>query len=150
MTTTPPALATVNGLMRATQVEVELSPELEALLSRKTVIVRRIPPSTFYALFPYVPAEVAMAGPEEATLPPEERRRLQAERVRYRVDVEQVKYRALALTLVEPRMTEEEVERLGDEVEPIYRAMLRLSKLLKEPETETASKEAVASEAPSA
>ena len=137
------ALATLNGLMTATQAEVELPEPTQALLSRKTVVIRRIPASTFRALFPFLPAAVVDGGPDEAGMTDEERRTRQrereihwmetapaAERVKYRLDLEQVKFRALALCLVEPRMTEVEVERLGDEIMPIYIRLLEISGLL--------------------
>lgn len=141
-----PALATLNGLMSATQAEVELPAPTQALLSRKTVIIRRIAASTFRALFPFLPAAVLEAEPDEAGLTELERRaRLHAremhwietapaaERVRYRVDLEQVKFRALALALVDPRMTEAEVERLGDEILPVYVRLLEISGLITTP-----------------
>ena len=149
-------LATLNGLMAATQAEVDLPELLQALLHRKTAVVRRIPASTFRALFPFLPAAVVEEEdpkPEDAALTDEQRRVRQverqkrqrereirwmetapaAERVRYRVDLEQVKFRALALALVDPRMTEAEVERLGDEVEPVYIRLLEISGLLGKP-----------------
>jgi hypothetical protein len=138
-----PSLATLNGLMTATQAEVELPEPTQALLSRKTVVIRRIPASTFRALFPFLPAAVVVGDPEEAGMTDEERRTRQreremhwletapaAERVKYRVDLEQVKFRALALCLVEPRMTEAEVERLGDEITPVYVRLLEISGLI--------------------
>lgn len=159
MTLTAPALATLNGLMQATQTEVDLPEALQALLSRKAVVIRRLAASTFRALFPFLPAAVVEAGPEEATLSDEDRRTRQrereihwletappAERVRYRVDLEQVKFRALALALVEPRMREEEVERLGDEITPVYVRLLEFSGLIATP----AAAESTASEQPAA
>ena len=148
------ALATLNGLMTATQAEVELPEPTQALLSRKTVVIRRIPASTFRALFPFLPAAVVEQGPDEAALTDEERRLRQrerevrwmetapaAERVKYRLDLEQVKFRALALCLVEPRMTEAEVERLGDEIMPVYIRLLEISGLITkaEPAVEAAT-----------
>jgi hypothetical protein len=146
------ALATLNGLMTATQAEVELPEPTQALLSRKTVVIRRIPASTYRALFPFLPAAVVDGGgPEEAALTDKERLKLQterelhwletapsAERVKYRVDLEQVKFRALALCLVEPRMTEAEVERLGDEIQPVFIRLLEISGLRRKPEPEPA------------
>lgn len=156
-------LATLNGLMAATQAEVELPEPLQVLLSRKTVTIRRIAASTFRALFPFLPAAVVEEGPGDAALTNEERRVRQrereihwmetapaAERVRYRVDLEQVKFRALALTLVDPRMTEAEVERLGDEVEPVYLRLLEISGLLIKSAEATPVTETIPSEAPGA
>lgn len=147
-------LATLNGLMKATQTEVELPPAAAALLSRSTVTIRRIAGSTFRALFPLIPAAILDGIP--ADLAPVERqaevraRELRwieeapsVERVRYRVDLEQVKFRALARCLVEPRMTEEEVERLGDDIWPVYVRLLEFSGLLDAP---AAAEEAAASE----
>ena len=155
--TTAPALATLNGLMAATQTEVELPAPAAALLSRKTVIIRRIAGSTFRAMFPPIPAAILeglppdLAGPERQQAMRE--REIQwiesapsAERVRYRVDLEQVKFRALARALVEPRMTEEEVERLGDDITSVYVRLLEFSGLLEpapapaEPAKEAAKK----------
>ena len=137
------ALATLNGLMKATQAEVELPEPTQVLLSRKTVIIGRIPHSTFRALFPFLPAAVVVPGPDEADLTDAERLVRQreremrwmetadsAERVKYRVDVEQVKFRALALALVEPKMTEAEVTRLGDEIMPVYVRLLEISGII--------------------
>lgn len=149
-------LATLNGFMAATQAEVALPAPCQALLHRETVTVRRIPASLFGALFPFLPAAVVVPGPEEEALSKDERAQRFRERenhwletvepsvrVRYRVDQEQVKFRALAMALVAPKMTAEEVERLGDDITPVYVRLLEISGLLVKPET-------APSEAPSA
>lgn len=137
--------ATVNGLMRATQTEVTLTPEAQALLSRETVTIRRISASIYGLLCPPRPAALLEGFP--ADLDAEARGRwlrdrelawlsedFSEERMRYRVAMEKVKFRAVAEALVEPRMTAEEVERLGDEVNPIYFRLLVFSKLIEEPQ----------------
>jgi hypothetical protein len=152
------SLATLNGLMKATQTEVELPAAAAALLSRTTVTIRRIAGSTFRALFPPRPAELmaliralppTLEGPAlvEAIQQCELRwieEALPGARVRYRVELEEVKYRALARALVEPRMTEEEVERLGDDIDPVYVRLLEFSGLI--PSAPAATEEAPARE----
>jgi hypothetical protein len=137
-----PSLATMNGLMKATQTEVALTPAAAALMSRPTVVIRRIAASTFRALFPVIPREITealSADPERAAVELRERELLWLEtapaaaRVAYRLDLEQVKVRAVALCLVEPRMSEAEVDRLGDEILPVYQRLLEFSGLLAAP-----------------
>ena len=137
-----PALATMNGLMKATQTEVELPPAAAELLHRSAVIIRRIAASTFRALFPVIPREITEAlptDPEQAGVELRARELLWLEtapaaaRVAYRLDLEQVKVRAVALCLVEPRLSEAEVERLGDDILPVYQRLLEFSGLLAAP-----------------
>jgi hypothetical protein len=152
-------LASLNGLMHATQTEVELTSAASALLSRKSVILRKIPASTFRALFPIVPREILEGLPVDlpaaefnARLRERELAWLEtapgAERRRYRVELEAVKFAALAIALVEPRMTEDEVERLGDEAAPLYLRLLAFSNLIEErkpePETQAVGEDAAA------
>jgi hypothetical protein len=146
---TTSTLATLNGLMKATQTEVALPEALKVLLSRETVTIKRISGSIFRALFPFVPRAVSDGPPEGfrereltwlETAPA-------SERVPYRLDLERVKFRALAQALVDPRMTEDEVERLGDDVEPLYLRLLEFSGLLV---IRDASQESAPSEAPAA
>jgi len=144
--------ATVNGLMKATQTEVTLTPEAAALLSRETVTIRRISASIHALLYPPRPAGLFEGMPEH--LEPKDRAQwiqqrevawlsedFTDDRIRYRVAMEKVKFRAVAEALVEPRMSVEEVERLGDEVTPIYIALLRFSKLIDDPQPAEAASE---------
>jgi hypothetical protein len=150
----PPA-ATVNGLMRATQTEVTLTPEVQALLSRETVTIRRISASIYGLLCPPRPAALLEGMP--ADLDPAARvqwireRELvwitedfTEDRIRYRVAMEKVKFRAVAEARVGPRMTVEEVERLGDDVKPIDLRLLAISKLIDEPQPAEAASEPTA------
>jgi hypothetical protein len=142
METLAPALASMNGLMKATQTEVALTPAAAELLHRPAVVIRRIAASTFRALFPIIPRAITDALPsdplEAATaLRVREMEWMETapadERVRYRVDLEQVKVRAVALCLVDPRLSEAEVERLGDDIQPVYLRLLEFSGLMAAP-----------------
>ncbi|HEX7786607.1 MAG TPA: hypothetical protein VF653_10335, partial [Methylomirabilota bacterium] len=131
-------VATLNGLMKATQTEVELTEAAKALLSRETVTIRRISASIYGLLCPPRPAALLEGLPTDLDGPARVRwmqdRELAwlaedftEERIRYRVAMEKVKFRAVAEALVEPKMTTDEVERLGDEVNPIYLRLLVFS-----------------------
>src|SRR6185503_9231834 len=133
-------IATLNGLVAETQAVVELTPEAAELLSRPSVTIRRIAASTFRALFPPIPTAILEGIPQgltgaafDAALGEQERRYLASapgpERRRYLVELEAVKFAAVALAMVDPPMTEAEVERLGDDVLPLYVRLLEISKL---------------------
>ena len=145
-------VATLNGLMKATQTEVELTEAAKALLSRETVTIRRISASIYGLLCPPRPAALLEGLPTDLDGPARVRwmqdRELAwlaedftEERIRYRVAMEKVKFRAVAEALAEPKMTADEVERLGDEVNPIYLRLLVFSNLIAEPQPAEAASE---------
>jgi hypothetical protein len=148
-------LATLNGLMAATQTELPLSDRAKALLSRETIIVRTIDSGSHTVLFPLPPDEVIGDEPPiPSTLSKEEReaeakRRSdayrareqhwmrtapEAERIAYRLALERVKFHTIALAAIEPRLTSEQAERLGDAATDVYIGILRFSGLVKDAE----------------
>jgi len=135
--------ATLNGLLSATQTELPLPERARELLSRPTILVRAIDRGSLGALHPMLPESVIEASAANAKLPAEERDRLfnqlvrewqrqapEEERVAYRLGVERVKFRAIALAALDPRLTWQEAERLGDDAEAIYLGLLEFSGLL--------------------
>lgn len=134
--------ATLNGLMAATQTELPLPERARQLLSRDTLLVRMIDRGSLFALHPMAPEEVLDAPPELAKATDAEKNRHfqhrlrewlrvapAEERVAYRLETERVKFRAIALAALAPRMTVEEAERLGDDAEALYVGILEFSGL---------------------
>jgi hypothetical protein len=159
LVTTP---ATLNGLLSATQTALPLSPRAKELLSRDTILVRSIDASSHQALFPMPPDEVFEDPDPTAKKTPEEQRDAlnrrerewlrtapSDERVEYRLEVQRVQYRTIALAALEPKMTWQEAERLGNDAAEIYFGILEFSGLLKK-KTETKAEKKPEEPAPAA
>ncbi len=138
--------ATLNGLMAMTEKELPLSERARQLLSRETIKIRVIDSGSVFALHPMVPDSVLDAQREVAKATPAEMNRhyerkvrewlLSAdpeERIKYRLEREHVKFRAIALAAVEPVLTVAQAERLGDDAVAIYEEILIFSGLAERP-----------------
>ncbi len=125
-------LLTLDRLMAETEIDVPLPTRAAALLGCDAIRLKAIDGSRFRALFPLIPQEVLEGDPKGIA----ERERLWIEqadsetRIAYRLEIEAVKFRALALASLSPRLTYEQAERLGDDMLPVYHALLIFSGLL--------------------
>jgi hypothetical protein len=141
-------LLTLDAFLKATETELPLSPRLAALLGRPAMRFMGIDSGRFGALFPIMPPEVAATplnkdgkpDPTAPTLSERERRWLMTlpaeERIRYRLEVENVRFHVIALTALEPRLTFEQALRLGSDADALYLAVLRFSGLLEDAKTQ--------------
>ena len=60
-----------------------------------------------------------------------------ADRIRYRLEVESVKFHVLALTALDPRLTLAQAERFGSAADDLYREILIFSGLVQAPPAAT-------------
>lgn len=127
-----PKLLTAEELRAATQREVPLSAALAAMLGGpRTLTVRRISSREYLGCLAPLPPGFSAWPTEERitraaawfdTLPAaEQAARLEASRLSYA--------RIVALASVAPRLTVEEAERLGDDLDAVLAAVLELSGL---------------------
>lgn len=125
-------LLMLDALMKATETELPLSARLAALLGRKVMKVKVIDGGRLGCLYPLLPPEVVEGDRE--TMGQRERAWMMTlpgpQRVRHRLEVENVKFHVIAIAALEPRLTYEEAERFGDDANDLYQAILRFSGLL--------------------
>lgn len=125
---------TVEKLMAETETDLPLSPRLSALLKRSTIKVKMLDGGRLGCLYPILPDEVATGNEAGPDLAQRERVWLRglrpAERIRHRLEVENVKFHVLALVALDPPLTFEQAERFGDEANELYLAILRFSGLV--------------------
>jgi hypothetical protein len=119
-------LLTLDALMKATETDLPLPDRLATILGRPTIKVKMIDGGRLGCLYPLLPPEVVEGDPK--TLSVRERVWLMAippaQRIQYRLEVENVKFHVLAQVALEPRLTFDEAERFGDAVNELYAAVL--------------------------
>jgi hypothetical protein len=125
-------LLMLEALMKATETDLPLSERLAKLLGRRTVKVKVIDGGRLGCLYPLLPPEIVEGDRE--TMGQRERAWMMTlpgpQRVRHRLEVENVKFHVIAIAALEPRLTYEEAERFGDDANDLYQAILRFSGLM--------------------